>query len=466
VRQVPAPALDELPLTAQPQRMSALAPQPVNHAAILRIAVPIMLSNVTEPLIGVVNTAVVGRLPGAHLIGGVAVGALIFSFLFWGFGFLRLSTSGLAAQATGAGDGREVGAIVWRSLLIAVVVGLGLIVLSPLLQPLAIGLMGGSADVQAAATTYFSYRIWAAPAALANFTILGWFIGQGRTKVALVTQLTLNVTNMVLSSLFVLHFNMGIAGVGLAVVIAEYAAVALGLVLVQGRLRVLRQPFERGNVLDPGKIMALISANADMMIRTVCLLFAFAWFTARGARHGDVAVAANAVLLHMFEIAAYMIDGFAYAAEALVGQAIGARNRPRYDRAISLSTLWVMAFGALASLLIWLFGGAFIDLMTVNPEVRAFARAYLIWAAITPFLGAACFLYDGIFTGAMATRDMRNMMLVSLLAYMVAWSLLESRFGNHGLWAALSVFLIARSVSFAARLPAIKARVFGETERT
>ncbi len=380
-----------------------------------------MLSNVTEPLIGVVNTAVVGQLPGAHLIGGVAVGSLIFSFLFWGFGFLRLSTSGLSAQATGAGDAREVAAVIWRSLAIAIVIGLGLILLSPLLKPLAISLMGGSADVQAAATTYFSYRIWAAPAALANFAILGWFIGQGRTSVALITQLALNVTNMAMSALLVLYFDFNIAGVGMAVLIAEYAAVAIGLVFVFRRLKQLQQPFDRAYIFDPAKIRALITANADMMIRTVCLLFAFAWFTSRGARNGDTTVAANMVLLHMFEVAAYMIDGFAYAAEALVGQAIGAKNQSRYRQAISLSTLWVMLFGAFASILIWLFAPSFIDLMTVNPEVRSFARNFIFWAAITPFLGAACFLYDGIFTGAMATREMRNMMVLSLGLYLAAW---------------------------------------------
>jgi multidrug resistance protein, MATE family len=440
--------------------MADLAQQPVTHGTIVKIAVPIMLSNVTEPLIGVVNTAVVGQLPGAHLIGGVAVGSLIFSFLFWGFGFLRLSTSGLSAQATGAGDAREVSVIVWRSLVIAVVIGFALLALSPVLKPLSISLMGGSPDVQAAASTYFSYRIFAAPAALANFAILGWFIGQGRTMVALVTQLALNVTNMVLSVLFVSHMQMGIAGVGLAVLVAEYAAVVLGLLCVVARNRRLAQRFDFGSVMNARKFKALITSNADMMIRTVCLLFAFAWFTARGARHGDTTVAANAVLLHMFEVAAYMIDGFAYAAEALVGQAIGARNRAGYGRAVSLSTIWVMVFGAVASLAIFMLGPHFVGLMTVDESVREIAYQFLPWAALTPFLGAACFLYDGIFTGAMATRDMRNMMLLSLAIYLAAWSVLEPRFGNHGLWAALAVFFVARSVSFAARLPVIREKAF------
>lgn len=440
--------------------MTSLSQQPVSHATILKIAIPIMVSNVTEPLIGVVNTAVVGQLPGAHLIGGVAVGSLIFSFLFWGFGFLRLSTSGLSAQATGAENPREVAAVFWRSLLIAVVVGLSLIVLSPLLKPLSISLMGGSPEVQAAATTYFSYRIWAAPAALANFTIMGWFIGQGRTTVALITQLTLNLTNMACSALLVLHFDFNIAGVGMAVLIAEYAGVAIGLLFVFRRMTALRQPFDRSFVFTLAKLKDLLSANTDMMIRTVCLLFAFAWFTSRSARNGDTVVAANMVLLHMFEVAAYMIDGLAYAAEALVGQAIGAKDKPRYRKAISLSTLWVMVFGAIASLLIWMLAPTFIDLMTINPEVRSFARGFIFWAAITPLLGAACFLYDGIFTGAMATREMRNMMVLSLALYLIAWYVLEPLYGNHGLWAALSVFFIARGVSFAARLPAIQRRVF------
>ncbi len=440
--------------------MQSLVQQPVTHASILRIALPIMLSNVTEPLIGVVNTAVVGQLPGAHLIGGVAVGSLIFSFLFWGFGFLRLSTSGLSAQATGAGDVREVAAVVWRSLLIAAVIGIGLIVLSPLLQPLSISLMGGSADVQAAASTYFSFRIWAAPAALANFTIMGWFIGQGKSNWAFVAQLVLNLTNMILSVVLVLYLDFGVAGVGLAVLIAEYVAAALGLLFVVSRLRALKQPFERTYVFDAAKLKQLISANTDMMIRTVCLLFAFAWFVSRSARNGDTVVAANMVLLHMFEVAAYMIDGFAYAAEALVGQAIGAKDEPRYGRALSLSTLWVMLFGAFSSLMILAFAPWFIDIMTVDTAVRDTARHYVYWVALTPFLGAACFLYDGVFTGAMATRDMRNMMVLSLAIYLLAWWLLEQRFGNHGLWAAQCVFFIARSALFAMRLPAIRRRVF------
>jgi MATE family multidrug resistance protein len=432
----------------------------ISHASVLRIAVPIMLSNVSEPLIGVVNTAVMGRLPEPHYIGAVTVGSLIVSFLFWGFGFLRLSTSGLSAQATGAGDALSLTQIFWRSLALAVVIGVALVAAGPVLGTYAIALVGGSDAVMSEARTYFNYRIWSAPAALCNFVIAGWFIGQGRSTVAFVTQLFLNVTNMVLSAVFVLHYGMTTNGVGLSVVIAEYAAVGVGLVFVASALTRLGIGFDGRTIFQGSKIRAMIAANTDIMIRTFALVFAFGWFTSRGAHGGDLVIAANSVLLLLFEVAAFLIDGFAYAAEALVGQAIGAKDRVQFGRAISITTLWAMVLGVLCSLLIWLFGVELVGLITTNTAVREAAMIYLPWAALTPVLGTVCFQFDGIFTGAMATRDMRNMMVVSLVIYLVAGYFLEARFGNHGLWMALCVFFIARGVSFAWRMPGIAARAF------
>ena len=455
--------LDLFGSTAQRVYMASTPDKPLTHLSVLRIAVPIMLSNVTEPLIGVVNTTVIGQMPQPHLIGGVAVGSLIFSFLFWGFGFLRLSTSGLSAQATGARNSPEIAALIWRSLIISIAIGLALLALSPVIKPLAVALMGGSADVQSAAATYFSYRIFAAPAALANFAMLGWFVGQGRIGMVMVTQLTLSAINMALSALFVLYFNLGIAGVGLAVLIAEYSAVAIGLLFVLARLKAIGGGFDSKSIFDVEKLKTLVVSNLDMMIRTLCLLFAFAWFTSRGARAGDTVIAANTVLLHLFDVAAFLIDGFAYAAEALVGQAIGAKNRTRYAKAILLSSIWTMAFGFAAAVIIWFTGPSLINLMTVNAEVRELALQFLPWAALAPFLGAACFLFDGIFVGAMATREMRNMMVLSLFIYLGASHFLEIAYGNHGLWAALCIFFIARSASFAARLPSIKRGLFPHT---
>jgi MATE family multidrug resistance protein len=290
---------------------------------------------------------------------------------------------------------------------------------------------------------------------------MGWFIGQSRAGLAFLVQLFLNLTNMALSALFVLHLGMTSDGVGLAALIAEWSAVtlALGLAIVMLRGMDIRLSWAR--ILDPVRLRRTLLMNADVMIRTLCLVFAFTWFTARGARAGDVVVAANAVLINLFQVAAYLIDGFAYASEALVGQSVGARNRERFRAAIRLTSIWAMVLGALCSLAIWFGGPWIIDVMTVNAEVREAARSYLPWAAAAPVLGVICFQFDGIFTGAMATKDMRNMMIVSLGIFMLAWWLLETCFGNHGLWAALNIFFVARAVTFASRMPSLERRAFG-----
>ncbi len=433
----------------------------VTHRSVLAVAVPIMLSNVSEPLIGVVNTAVIGQLKEPYYIGAIAVGALVFSFLFWGFGFLRLSTGGLSAQALGAGDRTELVAVLVRALMIGLAAGLGLILLSPVIRNAAFDLIGGSAEVRSHAETYFNYRIFAAPAALSNYCVMGWFIGQSRAKLAFAVQLFLNLTNMALSAFFVLALGMTSDGVGLAALIAEWSAVTLALVLAAVILRSMGAHVSWPRILDKARFRRTLLMNGDVMIRTLCLVFAFTFFTARGARAGDVIVAANAVLLNLFEVSAYLIDGFAYASEALVGQSVGARNRERFRAAVWLTSVWAMALGVLCSLVIWVFGPAIIDLMTLSDTVRETARIYLPWVAVSPVLGVICFQFDGIFTGAMATKDMRNMMILSLAVFLFAWWLLEAPFGNHGLWAALNIFFIARGVTFATRMPSLERRAFG-----
>ena len=433
----------------------------VTHRSVLVVAVPIMLSNVSEPLIGVVNTAVIGQLKEPYYIGAIAVGALIFSFLFWGFGFLRLSTGGLSAQALGAGDRTELVAVLVRALMIGLAAGIGLVLLSPLIREAAFNLVGGSAEIRAHGETYFNYRIFAAPAALANYCVMGWFIGQSRAKLAFAVQLFLNLTNMALSAFFVLGLHMTSDGVGLAALIAEWSAVSLALVLAAVILRGMGAHISWSRILDPVRFKRTLLMNGDVMIRTLCLVFAFTFFTSRGARAGDVIVAANAVLLNLFEVSAYLIDGFAYASEALVGQSVGARNRQRFRAAVWLTSIWAMVLGVICSAVIWFFGPTLIDLMTLSPEVQETARTYLPWAAVAPLLGVICFQFDGIFTGAMATKDMRNMMILSLAIFLLAWRLLEGPYGNHGLWAALDIFFIARGVTFATRMPSLERRAFG-----
>lgn len=433
----------------------------VTHRSVLAVAVPIMLSNVSEPLIGVVNTAVIGQLKEPYYIGAIAVGALVFSFLFWGFGFLRLSTGGLSAQALGAGDRTELVAVLVRALMIGLAAGVGLVLLSPLIRNAAFDLIGGSPEVREHGETYFNYRIFAAPAALSNYCVMGWFIGQSRAKLAFVVQLFLNITNMALSAFFVLGLGMTSDGVGLAALIAEWSAVTLALVLAAMILRGMGAHVSWPRILDKARFKRTLLMNGDVMIRTLCLVFAFTFFTARGARAGDVIVAANAVLLNLFEVSAYLIDGFAYASEALVGQSVGARNRERFRAAVWLTSVWAMVLGVICSLVIWFLGPSIIDLMTLSDTVRETARVYLPWVAVSPVLGVICFQFDGIFTGAMATKDMRNMMILSLAVFLFAWWLLEAPFGNHGLWAALNIFFIARGITFATRMPSLERRAFG-----
>ncbi len=440
--------------------MSVPASVPISHRSVLAFAIPIMLSNVSEPLIGVVNTAVIGQLPEPYYIGAISVGSLIFSFIFWGFGFLRLSTGGLSAQAVGAGNGAELVAVLARAIAIAVVAGLALIALSPLIETLAMDLMGGSPEVRRHAEIYFRLRIWSAPFALINYVMMGWFIGQGLVRLTFLIQLFLNLGNGALSMYFVLGAGMTSEGVGLAVLIAEVAAAFLALGLAFASLRRMRAHIDWQHILNPREMLRTVAMNTDIMIRTLCLVFAFSWFTARGARAGDIVLAANVVLLHFFDVAAFLIDGFAFASESLVGQAVGARDRTRFRKAIRITTMWALAVGLTAATIIWFAGPGLIDLMTVNQAVRETARHYLGWAALAPLLGAVCFQFDGIFTGALATRDMRNMMILSLMVYLAAWWFLEAAYGNHGLWAAFNIFFVARGLTFAGRIPSLERRAF------
>jgi multidrug resistance protein, MATE family len=436
---------------------------PVTHKGVLTIAVPIMLSNVTEPIVGVVNSAVIGQLPDAYYIGAITVGALIFNFIYWGFGFLRLGTGGLSAQATGSGDGDELVAVLMRSLIIAFIAGIALILLSPLIGRLTFSLIEGSAEVESHAATYFYIRVFSAPFALTNFCLIGWFVGQGRARTAFIVQIYLNLINGALSLLFVLGLGMTSGGVALAVLIAEVTAALLGLFIAFKRLREMGARFDRYRVFDRAKLIRTFAINRDIMIRTVCLVLVFSWFTARGAKASDVIVSANAILMHFFDVAAFLVDGFAFATEALVGQAIGARDRERFTSAMRLTWIWAFVVGFLTFAIIWLGGPWFIDAMTVNAEVRDTARHYLLWSALAPLIGVACFQYDGIFTGATQTADMRNMMLLSMIVFFLAWWPLEQIYGNHGLWASMIVFFAARGLFFALRMPALRRAAFGSS---
>ena len=435
-------------------------PGALTHRRVLKIALPIVLSNATVPLLGAVDTGVIGHLGRAAPIGAVGVGSVILATFYWVFGFLRMGTSGLTSQAYGAGDTVEVAATLERALLIGFGLGVVLLVLQVPIGVGSIALMGGSQEVQKAARLYYDVRIWSAPFALMNYALLGWFIGLGRAGRAFLLQLLLNSVNIVLAVVLVLDLHLGVAGAGTATLVAECLAAGVGLGLAWHELRLRGGRADRTQVLRPAALKRLLAINADIMVRTVCLLLAFAFFTAQSARTGDVTLAANGLLFSLFGVAAYFLDGFAHAAEIYVGQSIGARRRDRLMEAIRLSSLWSGGLSLLGSAGLWLLGGPLVGLLTTSPEVQAAVRQYLPWCAMTPLLGFVAFQLDGIFIGATRGRDMRNMMLVSLAVFFAAWAVLMPAFGTHGLWAALLVFFAARAVTLGMRLPVLIREAF------
>lgn len=434
---------------------------PLTHRHVAAIALPITLSNATTPLVGFADTVIVGRLGDAALIGGVAVAANIFNFLYWTFGFLRMGTTGMTAQAAGARDAPEVAANLYRPMLIAICAGVVMILAQALIAGLALHLMAPSPAVSAAARQYFDIRIWAAPAGLVNFALIGWFIGLGRAGVAFWLQLLLNIVNIALAVLLVAGFGLGVTGVAVAALVAEITAAAAGLVIALLEQRRRGAVCDLARVLDRAALTRAFAVNRDIMIRTVCVLSAFSLFLAQSARSDDVTLAANAVLHSIAMVTVYLLDGFAFSAETLVGHAIGARRRDRFDEAIRLSTLWAGAVGLGLSGAVWLGGDALLAAMTTNTAVREAAAAFLVWAALTPMIGVWCFQLDGIFIGATRTRDMRDMMLVSFLGYLAAVAILAPTLGNHGLWAALIVFYVLRALTLAPRFPALRRDAFG-----
>ncbi len=435
-------------------------PTQITNAKVLAIAAPIMLSNISQPLIGIVDTAVVGQLPQAHYIGAIAVGALIFNLVYWGFGSLRMGTGGLAAQAFGAGDMDEVRSVFARALIISTIIGVVLFITAPLIARFSFWLIEASPLTEQEAKTYFDIRIWSAPFALANYVILGWFIGMGKTSTAFILQLVLNITNMVLDIYFVMGLSMTADGVALGTVLAEVFAAIVGLVLVYRQVHKLGGNWLPRKIFQRALMMKTVSVNSDIMIRSLSLTFAFAFFISQSAKVSESVVAANAILMHLLEMSAYFLDGFAFAVEALAGQMVGAKNRAGFLRAIKLTSLWGVGVAFVVSGIFFFGGTYFIDLLTINEEIRATAKTYLWWAALAPIIGLACFELDGIFTGATRTADMRNMMLISLAVYLVAWFVLTPMWGNNGLWAALMIFLIARAITLGARMPALLKALF------
>lgn len=425
------------------------------HRRVWLIAGPIIISNISVPMLGAVDTAVMGHLPDPKYLGGVAIGAMVFTFIYWGFGFLRMGTGGLTAQAFGAKDADEVRACLARAAVIGIPVALILIALQLPIATVAFSILEASPDVEALAQEYFFVRIWGAPATLMNFALLGWFIGCQNTKAALWHQLSLNGVNIVLDLVFVLGFGWGVAGVAAATAIADGVAVVIGLFLALPILRKLGGEFVRTKILEASKIKRTIALNVDIFIRTICLVSAFAYFTAQGAAFGNVVLAANAVLFNFQTFMAHALDGLAHSAEALGGEAIGAKDRKAFRDAVRVSVFWGMVVAAGFSLVYLIAGPFIIDGLTGIETVRETSREYLVWSVAMPLIAVFPFLLDGIFLGGTRGATMRNAMIVSLLIYIACCYFLVPLWGNDGLWASLAIFMGARGLTLGVRYPAL-----------
>ena len=434
---------------------------PVGHHRILSMAIPIVLANLTQPILSTVDIGIAGHLGTGAALGGVALGGLLFNIIFWGFGFFRMSTTALVAQSHGAGDRTAMREHLWRAMELSLLVGLGLLALKPVLVPISIDLLGGSAEVRAAGMAYSEARLWSAPVALANFVILGALLGSEKASLALAIQALINLANVGFAFLLVRRFDLGVAGLGAATALASATGFVFGLALLCQQKQADLPPLDWRHLWAGPAIRRLFAVNGDIFLRTLCLIACFAWFTHAGAGLGDVVLAANALLLNFQTITSYLLDGFAQAAESLVGGAIGAADRQAYRQTVRISTLWAAVTALLMGLVYWIIGPELIAFLTNSAETRSAANDYLPWAIALPFASVWAFQLDGIFIGATRTRDLRNGMAVAVICYL-AMAVGFGRFwGNGGLWAAFLGLMLVRTAALGFLYPRIERESFG-----
>ncbi|MBB3312920.1 putative MATE family efflux protein [Rhizobium sp. BK196] len=431
----------------------------VTHRLVLSIAIPMTLGFMTTPLLGITNTAVVGHMGDPEALAGLAIGAMLFDLIMGSFNFLRASTTGLTAQALGRRDAHEQQAVFWRAIVSALGSGLALLVLSPLLILVGLKLMGAEGQIAEATSTYFSIRILAAPAALANYALLGFVLGRGQGRMGLLLQALINGINILLSIYLGLTLDWGVSGVAWGTMAGETAGAVAGLFIVLRGFDNAHRPNSM-EIFSRSKLAELFALNRDILIRTFVLIGSFAIMTRIGTSFGAITLAANAVLMNFFLLSGYYLDGLANAAEQITGRAIGARYRPAFDRGLRLTALWSFGLAAIISAFFYFAGPTLISGLTSSPEVQAAAETYLPWAAITGLTGALAFLMDGVFIGATWSVDMRNRMLMSFAGYLAMLAVFVPLFGNHGLWLAMNAFLLFRGFFLAVLIKPRAAQTF------
>ncbi len=410
-----------------------------------RIALPMILSNLTVPLLGMTDTGVTGHLGSEVYLAAVAIGATIFSVLYTGVNFLRMGTTGIAAQSYGAHDYVKLRTSLGQAVVVALLIASTLLLVHRPLGAFAVELIGADSEIRRIALEYFNIRIWSAPGTLINYALIGWFLGTQNARVPLLMFLTINFTNIVLDLVLVLGFGMKVDGVALASVVAEYAGLTVGAACLVGTLEKHPGHWRLDRLTRIRRYGRFFSVNANLFVRTLALMFALTFMTAQGARLGATILAANALLMNLQNLTAFALDGIAHAAEALVGKAVGARRRDALVRAVLLTLRWSVGFATALALAYVLLGPLLIRLLTDLDDVRATALRYLPWLIASPLISVWSFLYDGVFVGATRAKEMRNIMLLAAVVFLVTWVLAKS-FGNHGLWFAFMVFLGVRGI--------------------
>lgn len=421
---------------------------------ILNIAIPNIISNVTIPLLGIVDLALIGHLDSKVYIGAIAIGSMIFNFIYWGFSFLRMGTSGFAAQSFGKKDFRESFYILYRALFVGLGGAIFLLIMQKPIDLLSFFIINGSDEVEFFARQYFHIRIWAAPATIAIYSISGWYIGMQNAKIPMIIAITINVLNIAFNILFIKVFGMKSDGVALGTVLAQYLGLIVGLLFLSNHLKRLKLYFNKKEILNRTALKRFFNVNRDIFIRTMSLVFALSFFTAKSAKYGDTLLAVNTLLLQFFTIYAYIVDGFAYAGEALSGKYYGARDKINLNKVTKLLFYWGLILSIIFTLAYYFGDNILLRILTNNTEVIQNIQPYLFWVYIIPVLTFGAFIWDGIFIGVTASVSMRNAMLFStFLVFLPSYFLLHHYFYNHGLWAAFMLFMIARFVSLSISAP-------------
>lgn len=415
---------------------------------ILRLAIPNIISNLSVPLLSSIDTALVGHLEQIHYLGALAVGGIIFNFVYWGFGFLRMGTTGLTAQAYGNNDHREVSLTLIRTLLIALGGGLSLIFLQEAIAAISFFLITATPEVEKYARQYFYIRIYAAPATLALYAFHGWFLGMQNAKYPLILTVLVNILNIIFNLLFIYKLGMKIDGVAYGTLISQYLGLCAAVILYFKKYSLYSLKATKAQILERLALRRIFTVNIDILIRTLCLIFTFSYFTAMSAKHGETVLAVNTILLQFITILAYGVDGFAFASESLVGKYIGARDRRNLRKTVNYSFVWGVGLGVVIALVYVSFDEAILRIFTNKDRIIELAMIYMVWIAIAPLINSFAFIWDGIFIGATATAPMRNSMIFCTFGvFLPTYLLLKDALGNHSLWLALTLFMLLRGVT-------------------